>query len=149
MNVTTSSFPDTMSSNPTLRAIQFVALFGFLLHWLLESRSLTSLGLALALFGLVAGLSWMTWHLPGLARTIAYGLMAAPFIAWLGGLFDDARYHGHGDGTWAYVPRLLYLGIALLGFVTGFIMWRATRDQEHYTEEDQIELLIEALREKK
>lgn len=138
-----------MSSNPTLRALQLLALFGLLVHWLIHSRSLSSLGLALLLFGPVVALAWITKHLPGLAKIIAYGLMAAPFIAWMGGLFDDARYQGHGDGTWAYVPRLVYLIIALFGFATGFVMWRATRDQEQYTEEEQVDLLIEAMRKKK
>lgn len=134
-----------LSSHPTLRAFQLITLAGFFLHWVINGRSFRSLAIFFVLFALVAIPAWITKHFPRLGKAIGYLLIAVPFIAWMAGVFDAARYEGHGDGTWAYLPRLLYLFLALVSFVFGVIMVRASKDVMEYSEEEQVEMLLEAI----
>lgn len=134
-----------LSSHPTLRAFQLITLAGFFLHWVINGRSFRSLVIFFVLFALVAIPAWITKHFPRLGKAIGYLLIAAPSIAWMTGVFDAARYAGHGDGTWAYLPRLLYLFLALVSFVFGVIMVRASNDVMEYTEEEQVEMLLETI----
>lgn len=134
-----------LSSHPTLRAFQLITLAGFFLHWVINGRSFRSLVIFFVLFTLVAIPAWITKHFPRLGKAIGYLLIAAPFIAWMAGVFDAAHYEGHGDGTWAYLPRLLYLFLALVSFVFGVIMVRASKDVMEYSEEEQVEMLLETI----
>ncbi len=134
-----------LSSHPTLRTFQLITLAGFFLHWVINGRSFRSLAILFVLFALVAIPAWITKHFPRLGKAIGYLLIAAPFIAWMAGVFDAAHYEGHGDGTWAYLPRLLYLFLALVSFVFGVIMVRASNDVMEYSEEEQVEMLLETI----
>jgi hypothetical protein len=134
-----------MSSHPTLRTLQLITLAGFLLHWLRDGHSMRSLVVFAFLVSLIAILAWITKHYPGLGKAIGYLLIAAPFIAWMAGMFDSARYEGHGDGTWAYLPRLLYLFLALVSLALGFMMVRVSKDVLEYTEDEQVEMLLKAM----
>lgn len=134
-----------LSSHPTLRAFQLITLAGFILHWVLDGHSFRSLTIFALLIGIVAIPAWIAKHHPRLGKAIGYLLIASPFIAWMAGVFDSARYEGHGDGTWAYLPRLLYLFLALVAFVFGVIMVRASNDVMEYNEEEQVEMLLETI----
>lgn len=63
----------------------------------------------------------------------------------MAGVFDAARYEGHGDGTWACLPRLLYLFLALVSFFVGRMMVQVSNDVMEYTEEEQIEMLLDTI----
>lgn len=134
-----------LSSHPTLRAFQLITLAGFFLHWVLDGRSFRSLAIFFVMFALVAIPAWITKHFPRLGKAIGYQLIAAPFIAWMAGVFDAARYEGHGDGTWAYLPRLLYLFLALVSFFLGRMMVQVSKDIMEYSEEEQIEMLLDTI----
>ena len=134
-----------LSSHPTLRAFQLITLAGFFLHWVLDGHSFRSLVVFAVLIGIVAIPAWITKHFPRLGKVIGYLLIAAPFIAWMAGIFDAARYEGHGDGTWAYLPRLLYLFLALVSFFLGRMMIKVSNDVMEYTEEEQVEMLLETI----
>ncbi|MBS1143596.1 MAG: hypothetical protein H6R14_1002 [Proteobacteria bacterium] len=128
-----------MSTSSKVRHAQLVALAVFVVPWLLDKPSLGSLILASVLAGFVFGLAWLTKKAPGLSKVIGYLFIAAPFIAWMAGVFDRSRYHG--DGTWAYAPMVLFLFLGLASFGLGVLLIKVANDDSEYTEEEQLELL--------